>query len=996
MKKYFFWLTWEQPLRQLASLLFGVLVLLIACSTLLIIIGPDGLLGWHTFSQKSAVDVISQTVNVGVFSFSYTEQLMVIKEFVSGGEMPNTVFAQQVVMLTILALFTLILVLITYLNRFGFIIFSTLVFFFIIFLHPEMLKLADVNDNWILSGTFLFFIGSAYYFQAYGKNVEFGLRLIIMFFVMSAFIGFILLGSNVNAPLNFLFSYGILAPYLVLLLFIFMVGHEIVNGFILAIANTKQEVGNNRIKHFLAISVIYLINVLLSYLQITHVIDWSFITVNPIFLLSVAAILGVWGISQRFILYKKVNSSQQVWVLLYLAIAVISYCIITYLLFSLEDPFLKIISDFIIFTQLAFGSAFLLYVLYNFISIIEQGHSIKNILYKPQNLPHVSYRVLGVAILTGLVLMRDINYPVWYSLGGYYNSIAGYFEDTGNDELAAAFYERGADLSKRNHKSNYKLGMFQIDDNRKKAIEYFGVASERVPTPQAFVNKANLEASLNNYFDALFTLQEGARELPNSIEIRNNLGLQFGKSSILDSAWHYFSEANSFKPSQNNALAFVLKNNFSISAQDSSFLFSNLNKVGLINAAALGFKFRIEENFSGEDMLSAALLNNALIHELIPYSPASYMLIKQVVDSTKNEATFEELNYALAMYELANEQVLNAFNRLQKLSSLGTAKQSEYLEILGLINLEEGSYTKAEEYFLLANEHRASGQKTYFTQLAVAQSEAGYFTDAIQSWERVKAEESPADSLKAVVMIGVLESILNQNDSIQANDISLYLKARYQRLWVDEFEVKSTFERITDTSLKNELALELASYYFNSGNKSATKLFYDKIDVELNSETILEPFLKLNIRLAYDGLVPDLETQVNNLHEAGFGFSKKERLEEAFYTANRKEISEETAEMLGTQNPFFAEALVWAAQYYKKDSDSYRSYNLLQGALNYNPDNRLLLEAYILEAISIGLEQYANNSLQHYRELFPGDLFYSFLQKVEQERAAFDAMAEEA
>ncbi len=993
MQKYFFWFNWDQPLKFIASLLFFVLIMLISASMVLIILGPEEIIGWHTFSQKIAVDAVSQTINVGPFSFPFSEQLIIIKEFVSGSKMPNMALIKEIAVIFIIVCTGVFLALITYLNRFGFIIFSTFIFFFIIFLHPEMLKIADVHDRWILAGMFMLFIAPAYYFQAFKKNASIGVRLISMLSVVGVFLLVVVTLSPVKEPLNLLFSYGILAPYLVVLLFIFMVGHEIINGFILAIASGKQEADNNRIKHFLAISVIYLLNVLFSYLQITHVIRWDFITINPLFLLAIAAVLGVWGISQRFILYKKVSASQQVWVLLYLIVSVIAFATISYLLFSLEDPLLKIIADFIIFTQLAFGAAFLLYVLYNFISIVEQGHSVKDILYQPQNLPHVSYRVLGVAILTGIVLMRDIKYPVWYSLGGYYNSIAGYFEDVENDEVAILFYERGADLSKRNHKSNYKLGMHLIDDDRTKAIEYFGIASERMPTAQAFVNKANLESDLGNYFESIFTLQQGNKQLPNSSELKNNLALQFGKSKMLDSAWHYFVEAKSFHPAQNNALGFVLKHNFTINAQDSSFLFDKLNEVGQVNAAALGCKPTLEGELSGDNMMNAALLNNALVNQLIPFTSSSYSSIVQLIDSTQNENFIEELHYALAVYELRNKLTTNALNRLQKLTTLGSDNKARYFELLGLINLEYKAYTKAEEYFILANEYKQPGQRSYTVEIAVAQSEGGYFTDAIQSWEIVKQEGTPEDSLKSIAMIQILSSIITDNDFKQANDINLYIKARYQRLWVDEFAVKSTFEQIKEAKLKNELALDLATFYFNSGNNSAAKLFYDKIDE--GNESIRRPLLLLNIRMAYAGLVPDLEGQINNLYEAGFKFLPAERLEKLFYTSHKNDLTPSIAEMLGSQNYFFAEGVVWAANYFKNDADTYKSYNLLQESLNINPDNRLLLEAYILEAIRIGFEEYANTALQHYRTLFPGDLFYVFLQKVEDQKAKFNAMANE-
>lgn len=996
MRKHLFWLNWEQPFKHLASFLFIVLLVLITLSIALIGIGAEGLIGWHTFSQKVAVDAISQHVAVGPFNFPFSEQLLVIKEFVSGGELPNTLLAKQISIILILSLLGLVLTVLTYFNRWGFLGFSALIFMFIVFMHPEMLQLINTGDTWILAIIFFWFAAPAYYFHAFKDDASFGVRLISMLGVVSVFILIVLFQSKVDAPLNALFSYGLLAPYLIVLLFIVAVAHEIVNGFALAIAGSKDEPDNKRIYHFLVITFIYLVNVLISYLEITHVIHWNFITINPIILLAIAAILGVWGISKRYVLYKTVSAFQQIWVLLYLALAAMAFTTIAYLLFSLEDPMLKIIGDFTIYSQLAFGIAFMLYIIYNFSSIIEQGHGLSDILYKPQNLPHVTYRLVGVVMLTAFVLMRDIKYPIWYSLGGYYNSIAGYFEDQKEDDLKVVFYEKGADLSKSNHKSNYKLGMHFIDAEPDLAIDYFENASSRIPSPQAFVNKANLESDNGKYFESLFSLESGVKEYPNSTQIQNNLGLQFQKAQMLDSAWHYFSQSKQSAIAKNNALIFVLKNNFEIAKEDSSFLFDELNTVGTVNAAALGLMPASLDDLNGDNMISGSLLNNALVNGLIPYSPSNYKHIRAVVDSTKNPVFSEELNFALAIYELKNERVNDALLRLERLGALGSDKQSTYYETMGLINLQYESFNEAERFFLLAIDSKQPLiPRSFLPQLALAQSEAGYFDDAINTWEKIAEELNQDDSLKATIMVQVLSSIINSNDSILGDDISLYLKARYQRVWVDEYSVKATTDRITSVAVKNQLALELAEYYFDAGNDGATKMFYDLIDAEKDNGEIFESLLQFNVRMAYAGLIPDLNKHLTNYYNQGFDFNESQRLEKAFFGTNRAEIPLEQARELAVQNPYFAEGIVWAADYFKDDEDEYRSYNILQEAMDKNPDSRIILEAYMIEAVDKGFSQYANTALQHYRELFPGDQFYRFQQTLLQHEARFEDWEEQ-
>ena len=991
MKKYFFWNDWNQPFRGIATFLFLFLTVLIILSLAIIAIGPEGLIGWHTFSQQYAIDVISQTVDVGPFSFPFNEQLFVIKEFVSGGQLPSIVWVQQLNLVVVFASFALILTLLSFFNRFWFLAFTGLVFTFIIFLHPEMLQIAGIGDKWLLGIIFFFFVGPAYYFQSFNKEVSFTTRFISFILITIVFLGFVAWQGAVIAPLQALMSYGILAPYFVVLLFVLMVGHEIVNGFIIGIAGSEESnEDNNRIKHFLFLTLIYLANVLLAYLKITHVIEWDILILNPFILLGIAAILGVWGMSHRYVLYKKVEPNQPTWVLFYMLIAVMSYSTIIYLMLSMEDPLLKIIGDFVIYSQLALGTAFLLYILYNFIKVIELGYSIKDILYKPQNLPHMTYRLVGIVILTAIVFMKDIKYPIWYSYGGYFNSVADYFYSHDDLETAEVLYAKGADLSFKNHKSNYKLGMMLIDSDQEKAIEYFNIASSRIPSPQAFVNEANLESDEGRYFDALFTLQKGQKVINNSVEIQNNLGLQFSKANVLDSAWYYYQLASSSGAAKNNALAFVIENNFILSKTDSTHLFSNLNKVGIANAAALGRKPEVLSIESGDDMIASSLLNNMLVNRLVPFTQSAYQSIRMVIDSTQNPDFYEQLNYALALYELRNEQVSNALIRLQMLVALGSDKQATYYETLGLINLMHRSYTEAETFFYLANEVSESRSIEALPQLALVQTEAGYFDDALVNWKKLEEKGEGEIVLKALVMQQVIKSILNENDSISGDDLSLYLKARYQRMWVDEFSVKATFDKIREKTLKNQLALDLATYYFEAGNLPATKLFYDMINPEIGSEIILRPLLYLNIRFAFAGIVPDLAKQLQMFYDAGFTFRSDEQLQKIFFETNRNEISLQIAEKLASQNPFFVEGVIWAAQYFETDEDEYRSYNIIQEALDKNPDSRLLMEDYCLRAVDLGLENYANKALLHYRELYHGEQFNVFVRKLDERKALFN------
>lgn len=994
MRKHFFWIQWQQPYRSVTSFLFLLLVLLATAVVVLVFIGSEGILGWHTYSIKTGAELVAQTINIGPFSFPVTERLVVIKEFFAGGAMPATLTAKYILWAVLAFSLSLLLAAISYFKRWGFMLFAGGLFFFATLLHPEMLKLGGLGDTWLMALTFLILIGPSYYFQSFGRHAGFMLRWLSIAGVLVLFVVGLAWQSQVLLPYNALASYGMLAPYLVVLFFVFLVGHEVVQGFAAAIAGGHDEPGNNRMKHILVISFIYLLNVLISYLQVTHVIDWNYVTISPFILLVVASVLGVWGIHWRYKVYAKVQANAPVWVMLYLSIAIISLASIAYFMWALEDPFLKIISDFILFTQLAFGLAFLFYLLYNFISYIEEGHPLVPVLYQPSNLPYLTYRMLGMAIITGLVLMRDIKYPIWYSLGGYYNSIAGYFEDRKDDELIEAFYLKGADLSKKNHKSNYKLGMHFIDTDHEQAIKYFGEASKRVPTPQAFVNKANLEKDEGMYFEALFTLQQGLSQFPDNEALLTNTGVQFAKAGLLDSAWFYLSKSAG-KLAQNNALAMVLQNQIQVSSLDSAYLFTNLNAIGKTNAAALGVQTEPWQQVTTNKLTGQGYLNNLIVSNLIPYDSANYRLLSAMVDGTKHAKAKEQLSYSLALYAWRHERINDAINRLQELTSLTQDKQHLYFEMLGLLHLNYRSYAMAAHYFTVAMEAAPLGTITGLRGLALAQSELGEFEEAITHWKELAAKTALEEqALEATVMQQVLTGLLNETDSVATDDMSLYLRARYARLWKDEFEVKKLWEAIKDLELKNNLALDLAQYYFETGNADAAIRFYSFI-VPNQAQELQRAYDWLGIKMAYAGVTGNLTEQVAAFKAHGFDFRPDERLEALFFTANLENLSKGQLGELASSNPFFAEGVVWAAGHSTNPSNNFAAYEMLQAALEQNPDNRILLEAYILEAIQVGFDTYANTSLLHYRELFPGDLYYRFEQKVMAKRAEVNLLVEQ-
>ena len=128
--------------------------------------------------------------------------------------------------------------------------------------------------------------------------------------------------------------------------------------------------------------------------------------------------------------------------------------------------------------------------------------------------------------------MRGLDYPVWYSLGGYYNAIADHHKSHNNSDLARVYYTKAADFAHNNHKASYNLGLLTLSDNKIEAKEHYSNALRRDPSGQAYVNLANVQELDKEYFKSLFTLQEGAQQLPKNERVANNLAVQFEKANM--------------------------------------------------------------------------------------------------------------------------------------------------------------------------------------------------------------------------------------------------------------------------------------------------------------------------------------------------------------------------------------------------------------------------------------------------------------------------------
>ena len=968
MNKLFYWQSWERPYRLIFWILLIVFFALAITILGLQILGADALLDWHVLTYESSYSIDYSIFSKGPFSFSISADKKILSELFAGAEMPTTSLVTKVLLALIVTGVLLYLSLVTMLKRFWYLIGMGGMLIFLVLLDIGVVQLFGWSDTKVLILIFIILLTPSYYLHAFNTQAGLIKRLWVMATALAIIGGAIYFFSDTEYPFTTLVNYGVLAPHILIILFIISVAHEIVAFFINLITSTEDIANTTKLRHFLIITVIYLANILVMYLHSARYIDWQLIAINPFILLIISAVLGIWGSSSRASLFVGASKKEALWPILYMIIATVSMATIIFYMLALNDPPLRVLGDIIIYAHLAIGIAFLLYVLYNFIPLIEKGYKVSKILYKPTNLPYFTYRIMGIIIVVALFAIRGFDYPVWFSLGGYNNAKGDMALENGYIDVAEAYYSNGDAFAYHNHKSNYSLGMMYAAKDPELAIEYFGLAMDQRPTSQAVMNKANLQNLQREYYNALFTLQEGSEQLKENPHLYNNLSLQFEKVKIIDSANYYFELAGTRnKHIKNNRLAHSARYNRPL-GKDSAALFANLDRAGIANASAFGHIEKIPAMTTANHMFDMVLLNNWLLTDSPQVEDGSLNSVKAAIDSTSDEEYKYQLlhSWALAAYSAGN--MAAAIEALENLVFNSPQWSDRAKMDLGKIYLGLDSYQQAADIFLELNDGQIS------LELAISYLENGNPEKALTFWQDATLID---DEFLSTIATEILAT-LNAEKLVLDSDQKRYLYARYSRFFIDESAENETLSLIENLDLRIDLALDLAEFYHKFDNKSGAVLMLANIEGLSLSKPQYRRHLLLNALINSDS-----ENVQQQLAEFDTLYSFKNReylLEKTLNHLAGMTLDSSAYLQMAQDNPFFPDAILAAISFFDNDNDPFRSYSFLASAVQINPESPRLMKAFILKALDVGLEQFAKDGLFEYSQRFSGQS-YIILQK---------------
>lgn len=977
METPFFWKNWLPVYRWI---LYGVASLFVFSLLFMwfsYLAGDSGVLHWEKFQEQKLVEATVHSFSVGPFELQVPADTYVIYEYFNGSALQPNVTASYLFLLVIVIGAGVILTVFTTIDKFWFFVGMAAFILFVFYLKLEVLQLFGQRNFIPTAVVLVAFCGPAYYFRSFRPETSLLTRW-LTFFALTVVTGVVIyVFSGVSHPMLHLSVTAYVPGLLVAFIFIVMVAHELFAGFILL---ADQRVKNG-FRDFLILSIIWMINLVITYLHEIGSLDWNFIYVNLYLTLTLSALLGFWGFRQREPLYGNIISFHPYGAYFFLAMGAIAFAFIGYALGNANSAAVRVVRTFIIYTQVAFGFTFLLYFLSNFLGIADQNLRVYRVLYKPNRMPYFTFRLSGLIVVIAFVVYSDWHIFTYQAMAGFYNSMGDLYGKLDDNTYTEAYYRQAANLAYSDHHSNYALGTMAANElSPEEARTRYELASFRKPTDFSLINGGNMYIWQSNPNRAIQYYQGVAEQVDHRSILNNNLGFAYAKAGRRDSVSYFLDEARSNRISKDaaetNFFAFTVTDRLDVNADSVVKVFDSNTPGVLANALALAISRR--QTFSTPvdplkerklNLYSATLLNNYIIHNAHSLDSTFAIEADSIISDSINSDYSESLKASLAFAYYHQGNVNRSFELLSELIAYSAEDQGKYNYIKGLWALEQKHPESAANYFADAIYYRFKKAKLYH---AISLTEAGLIDDAVTAWDSLivngdEAEKYIASSIRRVLTLPAMQAAA-------LPDHERYQYVRYRLNANDTVVFNSLVNGFSNSNYKAQALLDMSQKLFNAAYVIPAVKYFNRISgLQINNKKLYDDarFFELEM-LASRKEVHQLIKQINK----GLEFNSARRLEKKLYAAMVNEMSGDTASaarnylIAGTSNPYFDNGVIAAADFFKaQDSTSFKPYDILSAAIQINGGSVRLLAAYAKEAARKGFDEYAVSAVMRIDEI---------------------------
>lgn len=993
MRNLFFWADWPVYTRTAYRIcLFTLFILLV-------------IYAWSVYSGRDMAFPTAETLRIEKPEFVYdqlragpiqsplkADALLALQSFSAGPPAISSALAY-----IFLALYAICLVVLlshsTTLPRFWFFVSMGLFALLLISLRLETLLVFSSYGKWALGTALFLFLLPAYYLAIIKPRTALNIRMAVFGVVTIVFGVFLSLTAETEQALFHLACNSYYSSLVLTIVFAFMVGHEIPAAFLRAITHGSTRGGVSNLYHFIAVSILLVGNSVLLYLENTGLYRHNLFTVNAWWLLAISAVLGIWGYRQRAPVYEPMYSFRPAGAFIFMALAFLAFGNISIRFLQGNDSALESIEDAVVLGQLAYSTAFFLYIIANFFTLLYRNVDFSGILYRPPRMPYTTARIAGAVIILALFLKGN-SVPYYQAISGYYTALGDLHYATGSPDNAEVYYRNASLFFRYNHRANYVLGIRDWDKYRRgEAIIHFMESVQKNPSPQAYLALSELYDQDNRYFDALFAIQDGLARFPGDGRLLNNLGLHYLNIKSSDSAYFYLEKAIEKKVASNKARANL-------------WALAGLQRIDIPDGVIGDLYGKSRDTLERSNLLALALAvqkhdiqcdcekwpvtfptgRNAQVHWVNhmlyhPAGPDSAVLRSIMVESGTTAGELALASSAFALYREA--EVARAFDILSNLLGRDENISPRYAGWMGQMALSEGAPRLAAD---LLGRAFSAGQMELSPELAIAYLKAGRADSARDVLRRSLPQADSASRPMLQLLLSACSSDM-ADDPGSWNQEQLFIFCTTHHTLSDPVSISSLIKAIEDPQRQAYAAALFIAHLLQSGNGEKADLMLRKFKHLITPATDPEGVL---YKAYLDRLLGSNQIDLLEAALQAVPIPEPRGLRAAVQMV-RISLKAETdpgSEMdslfrlAGYRNPFYEEAVLGSSAYFRdKRGEPATAYDILLKALRFNPYSLRIQEAYMLQCLEMGLRSYAEAALQEYRQLAGEKAYTTFLPR---------------
>ena len=902
MNDLFFWLQWKSSYKALYVALLILFLASIAAVIAAYMYGDVYAIGWNTTGEWKTLTLSLDTFTVNQFEIPQeSEQFLLLKRYTSN-DVSIHPWISYTFLATVLIAFVCFLAVISYLELWLYIVGMALFLFFVVSMNAELLGIFGLHNRIPTVVIILMYAALTYYFNAYGKNLGLFIRLFILSIATALVVSCMFFFSTVSAPLLYVANYAIIIPIIISILFMFIVGYDILQFVVVITSYGKSDFKpkGNSMWNFIIIGSLYIANLYLVYFKPAFVQEMGLVLIQPLAVLAISGILGIWMFEQKQEV-KSVIPFQPLGAILYLALGIITFSTVAFGYATANDALITTLEQSALYVQIGMGLGIFVYVIANFWNKYKKQEEVYKQFYITYQVPFFVARSLGWAIIMYFVFSTN-RFVFSSSKAAYYNNIADVYLYTEQDELAESFYKEAWSHEFQNQRSNYSLSKFyEQRDMKKEAFQYYESSLTKKPTPYAYANISAFYLDNNQLFPAMFMLQDGLKQYPNDPQLLNNLGYLYSKFPTSDSAVYFFNKAATYTeddiPASNLLVYFGAQGKFKECAtilKNEKALASDTylgNKIAIATLQGKSESAALPVHFQSDTLLTEdafTYLYNYTFNRLAVKDTILDATLERFSTYISNDYYRGDLLYAKASHlYFSQTNVGEALELLQQIIN----KEQEPLYIITLANwqLKSGLYEQAYNTYSMLITHPDQRLVAY---KCLAAAEYGNAKDVAVLIDALTKSLQPAIAEMAIT----LQASIPQPSESKYKSLSDQQKvqclhyhtltgaefASFKNNIVDPFEsVQLDIERIRQLNTQHQY--EAAMVVWNNMKKP------NDIPEEILAKANLEKLKIINGLKQWDVLAAELKSTVLLTQDIGYM---------DYFTARSLEFGKDSAQAL--------------------------------------------------------------------------------------------------